>query len=804
MTLTRAKPGATAFAHLRWALPLAAGNFILAELGLTFAVLHGNVSPVWPASAFALAVLTAGGFKGWPGLLASAAVVSVMTGAPSWAALAAGIGVTAGAAVGAEILRRTRFSVDLTMQDFGRLWLAAGLSSVISPLVGSLALRAAGMIQPAELLQSVLLWYLGDAVGVVLFAPAFFSAPRLLTQLAGRPLEAGALFVASVVTSLVAFEPGEGYPYLPFLPLLWSIQRFNTAVTTWVVASVVVTAIWDTSAGGSQFVGPTVHHSLIQLYRFVVVFGVVGFVASAMAESRRRALDAEYRSENRLRGVFRASPLPQLILSAPTHAVAEVNDAFTSTFGWTRNEIIGRSIDDGWLTSDHEQQSRVRLLLGGPATGSQPVELRTRDGLVLYGLLATSQVDFGGTAHTIASFQDLTGYRALEQRLRDAQRMEAVGRLAGGVAHDFNNLLTVIMGFAELAALEANDKIKRDLAEVVGAAQRSQRLTQQLLAFGRRQVLDFAILNLNDVITDMGLMLRRLLREDVQLAVALDPSLRNVRADRGQVEQVLLNLVANARDAIETAGTVAIRTEDAHLREPALLEGVAMAAGVYAKLLVSDTGKGMDAATKSRVFEPFFTTKGLGRGTGLGLSTVYGVVKQSGGYVWIHSGPGIGTTVSVYLPAVLGAVAESGEYRPTIHTLDGTETILVVEDEDAVRALTSRILRERGYAVLTASTAEDALSAYAAADGKVQLLLTDVVLRGSSGPGLAAELTALRPSLRILYITGYPADLLKPYGAFESNPELIQKPFSVDDLLRRVREVLDDPRPRDLRSAPDA
>ena len=380
----------------------------------------------------------------------------------------------------------------------------------------------------------------------------------------------------------------------------------------------------------------------------------------------------------------------------------------------------------------------------------------------------------------------------MEEQYRQSQKIEAIGQLAGGVAHDFNNLLTVINGHCELLAegLDPTSPQHADLNEIRRAGERATSLTQQLLAFSRRQILAPRVLNLADSVRAMEPMLTRLIGEQVQVLVQIAADLGHVRADPGQIEQVILNLAINARDAMPDGGTLRIELRNAVLDESSAHQRVDAVPGRYVLLAVSDTGVGMDAATLEHVFEPFFTTKAKGRGTGLGLSTVHGIVKQSGGLLWAYSEPGRGSTFEVYLPSVDAPVdartpEEAGVSR------GGSETILVVEDEGGVRRLTERILSRNGYLVLAAPTPRDAIDIASRHKGRIRLLLTDVILPEMSGKALAQHLVSEHPPLRVLYMSGYADDAIVHHGVLEPDTPFIQKPFAPAALLRKVRDLLD-------------
>jgi len=381
----------------------------------------------------------------------------------------------------------------------------------------------------------------------------------------------------------------------------------------------------------------------------------------------------------------------------------------------------------------------------------------------------------------------------LEEQLRHSQKMEAIGQLAGGVAHDFNNLLTAINGYSSLALQRANpdSRTKTYLEEIKKAGDRAANLTRQLLAFGRKQMLKPVALNLNEVVFDMNKMLRRLIGEDIKFDAKLDPQLKKIKADPGQIEQVLVNLVVNSRDAMPQGGALTIETANFEVDQQYTGKLLALPPGGYVMLAVSDTGCGMSIETKARIFEPFFTTKDKGRGTGLGLSTVYGIVKQSGGNIWVYSEPNRGTTVKVYLPH-FDCDKEQAE-RPGVEKAAprGSETILLVEDEDVVRGLARQILQQAGYKVLDAGSGDEALRLCREHSDSIHLLLTDVVMPETSGKEIAQSLTSLRPATRVLFMSGYTDDAIVHHGILDSNVEFIQKPFTPVALARKVREVLD-------------
>lgn len=383
--------------------------------------------------------------------------------------------------------------------------------------------------------------------------------------------------------------------------------------------------------------------------------------------------------------------------------------------------------------------------------------------------------------------------RRLEEQLRQAQKMEAIGQLAGGVAHDFNNILTAITGYSELLLdeLSPDSPLRDDVSEIRKAADRAATLTRQLLAFSRKQILALRVLDLNVLVADMDKLLRRLLGEDVDLVTKLDPALGAVKADPGQLEQVIVNLAVNARDAMPEGGKLTIETRNADLDESYAREHLPVTPGRYVLLAVSDTGTGMSQETQVHLFEPFFSTKEKGKGTGLGLATVYGIVKQSGGYIWCYSEVGHGSTFKVYLPLVEEPAQPLAAPRARTKPARGWETVVVVEDEEGVRLLARRVLKAQGYTVLEATDGAAAVALAREHAGPLHLLLTDVILPASSGRKLADELVTLRPGLKVLYMSGYTEDAIVHRGVLDPGTAFLHKPFSPDDLTLKVREVLD-------------
>jgi PAS domain S-box-containing protein len=472
----------------------------------------------------------------------------------------------------------------------------------------------------------------------------------------------------------------------------------------------------------------------------------------------------------------------------------DVNPALSAMLGFAPTELLAmnpaRDIYVNPSDCDHVVQS---IQVKGRIEGVE-VQWRRKDGIQLVVRLSGSAaLDEQGNAKEFEMIaEDFTERRRLEEQLRQAQKMEAVGRLAGGVAHDFNNLLTVIKGHSDLILndLRQDHPLHSDVEEIERAADRAAAVTSQLLAFSRRQVLAPRVLDMNTLVDGMQKLLRRLLGEDVELVTLLDAGLNRVKADPGQVEQVIMNLAVNARDAMPRGGVLTLRTSNIHIDGDRASEQVALKPGAYVVLSVVDNGIGMDAATQAQIFEPFFTTKEPGKGTGLGLATAYGIVRQSGGEIAVQSQPGTGSTFRVYLPAVR-AEPEAAKFEPRSTEAGGSETVLVVEDEAGVRNLIRQILEQKGYQVLLAGCKDEALELCRVHPGPIHLLLSDVVLKDINGQELSGFLVRLRPQMRVLLMSGYTQDAILQRGVLNQDTDFLPKPFTPAGLASKVREVLD-------------
>ena len=649
-----------------------------------------------------------------------------------------------------------------------------------------------GIIAAAYSLQRVSRWLptssdrnirVVDQKGQLLATPGInvFAAPEDLSGhdvvkkvLAGQ--EGNGLFTHSGPGEQHAGEGQFFVTYKPLPSLGWGVLTFVPYKT-----------ITDRAA--------TMRRQNLLFALIVLCLAVIGGLFIMLLSRRQQALVSEVHalstSEERYRSLVENAVYG--ILRGDEKGLLSVNSAFAKMLGYNSpEEVLRLPIADIW--SDPQQRKRIYEKYGvGLPFVSEEVLLRRKDGTPLtVNVSGRASRDHTGRVILETIVEDVSERRALELQLRQAQKMDAIGRLAGGVAHDFNNLLTVIAGYTDLTAeaLGEQHPLRRELEEVKKATARATSLTRQLLAFSRQQVLEPRIIDVNASIRSLQSMLQRALGERIELFLKLGES-ANVKADPGQLDQVVLNLVLNSRDALgDKAGCIAIETAVADLDETYAREHLGVNPGHYVMIAVSDNGQGMDPETQAHVFEPFFTTKSSDRGTGLGLSTVYGIVNQSGGHIWLYSEKGVGTTFKVYLPIAAGNVQSSTSPPLLPPPVTGRGTVLVVEDEDGVRELTRQILSRAGYKVLVANSPGDALALFKEHQAELQLLLTDIVLQNMSGRDLAQQIEKRSSKIRVLYMSGYTDDAALNNGMLAAGAQFLQKPFTTDALLRKVQEVL--------------
>jgi PAS domain S-box-containing protein len=740
--------------------------------------------------------------------------------------LAIAAGNTTEALLGAFLVNR--FANGYAAFDKGRtvflfVALAGLLSTTVSATAGVTSLALAGFASWPTYGSIWLTWWLGDAAGAIVLAPVLVLWWRdwRVAWTRAQFVEALLLAIALVVSGWIVFFKVT-YP-LGFLcvPLcVWAGFRFGQREAASATCLLSVIAVWGTIRGLGSFGNYSPNEALLLIEAFMGVTTIVGITVGAAVQERKQA-EAQVRMLNtdleqlvRTRTARLQSALDDL--SASEARLAEAQEvAHIGSWEWTLadNDVrwsrelhrlygVDHASYQAFFDVVHpDDRQRVQEIAQRALEDRQPFEYEHRiirpDGEVRTIQGKGRVVQEGGrVTRIIGTGQDITERKRIDAQLLLAQKREVLGRLVSGVVHDFNNLLTAIGGYTDLI-LESLDKTNphsADLLEIRKASERATALTRQLLMFGQQQMLEPEIISVNAVIEALGTMLRRLIGDNIIVTTALASDLHGIRADAGHIEQILMNLAVNARDAMPTGGQLTLETANVMLDgRYGFSKPAHPPAGPYVALMVSDTGCGMDNLVKAHLFEPFFTTKPSGQGTGLGLATVYNIVKRSGGYVWVYSEPNRGTTFKLYFPA-----ADARSIAPISTTTDtlidlpiGAETVLLVEDDEAVRHVTRTTLRLQGYEVLEAPTGEDGRRLAAEYPHGIDLVLTDVILPGLDGPSLVAELRMTRPFLKALLISGYAERAIVQHGLLPTGVPFLEKPFTPTQLLRKMRAVLD-------------
>ena len=791
---------------------LAALYYLAARLGLQYASVGPNISLVWPPTGIAIAALTLWGYRHWPGIALGAFLANAATPIPLLAAVGIALGNTLEALLATYLLRRAAGSRP-QLDDLRHVWnlvlVAVPVGVLCAAVIGPLSLWLAGTLPTAALPAAAVVWWTGDVLGALIVAPVLFtwavspasrhSTRRLfevvvlcLGTLAAAELGLGSLFDITVFRLV-------NYQYLLFPFVIWAALRFDARGASLMTLAVAVIAVGHTVQGGGPFVGASALRTLFVLAGYLGVVAVTGLVlAAAVRWERQQATRALAQSEDRLRRALDAARMGIWVWSVETNTL-NWDDNLRQLYGLAPGERV--STHEEFLERVHSQDREfVRESVHQVLQGSKSLDYEFRvvlsDGRVRW-IADQGEVrrdEAGRPVYLTGVCTDVTERRMAEERLRQAQRMESVGRLAGGVAHEANNQMSVVLGSAAfiLRRSDVPEAVRVDTEFIQKAAERTAAVTAQLLAFSRRQILKPEVLDLNAVVSAWEPVLHRIMGEDCGVTVRLDSELGMVKTDPGQLEQVLLNLALNARDAMPRGGQITVETFHAELTGAyaRMKLGTAVRPGQYVVLAVSDTGHGMDKETSNHIFEPFFTTKGVGQGTGLGLSTVYGIVKQSDGYVWVYSEPGQGTTFKVYLPRTTDAALPAVRAAAAPRSKAG-EKILIVEDEPQVRHMMKRALEDAGYSVLEAGSGAEALGLVKRMDKTIDLLLTDVAMPGMNGRELADQVSRLAPGTPVLFTSGYTEGEIERRGLLGPGAAFIQKPLTPATLVRAVRDQLD-------------
>ena len=653
---------------------------------------------------------------------------------------------------------------------------------------------AAVAVALAALVVALLRPLLGESLG----AP-FVAAIAVSALLAGRQAAVAGLGLGAVALVLLHADT-HGLAGLTSTPVLVRLLTFFVSAAGVAYVAGALHASWERAewqAGENLRLQSLAEETAARAEEEAIRAEEEAERAAEESARATQAAEAVRVTRDQLEAILEGSPIAVCSVD-PGGIVRTWNRAAERVFGWTAEEVVGRPLPN----VPPERQEEFRELRGRVLAGNAFAEYETRrirkDGTELDVLISTAPLHdrAGVITGLVALYQDVTARRSLEEHLRQAQKMEAIGQLAAGVAHDFNNLLTVIISQCELLDLEQPGESAEEIREIRLAADRAAHLTRQLLAFSRRQVLDFQVVDLNEIVSGVETMLQAAVGDQVRLQTRLDPAIGSVKADRHQLEQVLLNLAVNARDAMPAGGSLVIETERVMLGGDHLDPHLGSRTGAHVLLTVTDTGSGMDAATQARIFEPFFTTKAPGRGTGLGLSSAYGVVQQSGGHLSVYSEPGHGTCFRIYLPEHEGAAEAPRVPEPTTLRLDHPITVLLVDDDAAVRRSVGRLLEESGIAVLEAPGSPEAIEIAGRYGGRIDIILSDIAMAGLDGIRLVEHLRWRRPQARVLLMSGYTEEAISRLGKPALGHPLLVKPFTKSALLRAIDHRLAGEPPR--------
>jgi PAS domain S-box-containing protein len=792
-------------------LTSAIGYFVLARIGYAFMIQPAGVA-VWPASGAMLACLVLLDRRHWPAVIAGGFAGNVTADVLQHATLPIAVlgsaANTLEAVVAAAVLLYVggrSITMGTRREVIALVVGAAGVSNGATAFLGALALSSRGGL---PFWERWFAWWAGDGLGMLIVAPVILAGAALMRS--WRPIPGRVIAEATLVCLAIAFIAHASlagnsqlggllgqYPYLAFPLLLWMAVRFGplgAAIAMLILAAI---TIWNASCG-SLPLRPGSQESMmdvLDVYLYLVLASVASLIPAAVFREQQVARRDLRESEQRFRQMAEHIKEAFFVVDLASGRALYVSPTWA--------QIWGRPLADGydphiWRNAIHRDDraamaaSHQRVVSGEPDDTVFRV-VRPDDSVRWVRGRAYPVRDRSGRVYRFVGVaEDVTELRQVEHRAVQSQKMEAIGRLAGGVAHDFNNMLTVIVAEADLMREGATTDaaIGKGLDGIQGAAQRATVLTRQLLALSRHQPLDAEVFGVNEMLDKMASLLQRLIGEHIELDTALQPDVGVIRTDRGRIEQVITNLAVNARDAMPDGGQLHLRTGRIRVQANDVRPHPDLAPGEYFTISVSDTGTGMSPEVAARAFEPFFTTKPRDKGTGLGLATSYGIMQQAGGLLTAYSEPGIGSTFRAYLPAYAGTEAETAE-RPPEAVGTGHETIMLVEDDVDLRSAAARLLQAQGYNVVETESPYHAVDLLAMDGPRVDLLLTDVVMPGMNGRELADAAIALRPGLKVLFTSGYTDDIVLDGRLLGREAVLLEKPFTRESLMRKVREVIE-------------
>jgi PAS domain S-box-containing protein len=797
--------------YISGVLILAVVYYGAARLGLRYASIGQSISLVWPPTGIAFAALVLLGLRYWPGVALGAFLANAATSVPLSAVAGITVGNTLEALLSAFLLSRVagrRPDLELLSSVRALMLVAVPLGALVSSVVGVTSLWAMDQLPGAMVGTAIPVWWAGDVLGALVVAPLIlsWSTSHQTSRNARGIFEILALCLGTVAAAelvLGRFDqvPLLGtleYPFLLFPFVIWAALRFGARGVTLLTFMLSVVAVWHTVQGSGPFLSSTPLQTLFTITTYLSVVAVTGLsLAAAVTFERDRASQALGRSQDQLRRSLDAARMGTWMWSVESNTLAW-DDNLRQLYGLAPGDPVTGY--DHFIRRVHPDdrafvESAVRDSFERGGDLDYEFRIVLPDGRIRWIADQGHVVrDDAGKPITMSGVcMDVTERRVSQERIRQANRMESVGRLAGGVAHETNNQMSVVLGATGfvLRSKDLPETVRSDVELIQRAAERTASVTAQLLAFSRRQVMNPRVLDVNHLILGWEPLLRRVMGEDCVVTLKLGDELGRVKADPGQLQQACLNLAINARDAMPTGGSLQIETFEARLTEEYARRrpDVTILPGTYAVLAVSDSGRGIDRETMEHIFEPFFTTKGVGQGTGLGLSTVYGIVKQSDGYIWAYSEPESGATFKLYFPITTDTPTPEVMVS-TIHPTGKGERILVVEDEEDVREVVTRALKEAGYRVLEASNGEEALELVTGGEASIDLLLTDIVMGGMNGRELAERISRLLPELPVIYISGYTDGEIARRGLLEPGAIFLQKPFSPDLILKTVSDNL--------------